>query len=544
MVRDQHLREAAERGDVATVERVLMKGPALVNASCGRTGWTALHSSADRGRLNVLKVLLAVRADPGLRTARGATALALASASGHTECVKALLDAGADPAQAAGRSDRTALHGAMRLNRPEVVRALVACGADPDRSSLSGVTARELGGAVSTERYTWQNHTATKILGDPFYLSAAELEQYPPLDDVLHSGVYAAEAQQWAAESVQPQSVPSAPVAGKASPADVPMVHEDAESDPQTAALAAALAAEAEVAKVEAERKQAEVAEAQKAAKEAAEANAARLLAAVEHQRVVEMQEVERRQKAEEKKRQARFDRLKAESSSRAAALLGLFEPDEQPRNTRMETLWDAAKTAAAERESRATSDAAAMAAEQHIPGQADTSTPREPPPVDASTAAASPPRVDTRESAPVFDGQHVPDDSPPVLFPSTSMTATTQQHRQHGTPFDGPTVSIVLVKGDRVTLAQGAPAIFNLKPGRCDRAPQQPCVDSSLPVVSTHSYFTIYCFTYLISGAYACRQGVIVAVSKKQGDATPFKVQADDTGRTGWYGRSHLAHA
>ena len=31
---------------------------------------------------------------------------------------------------------------------------------------------------------------------------------------------------------------------------------------------------------------------------------------------------------------------------------------------------------------------------------------------------------------------------------------------------------------------------------------------------------------------------------SKKQGDDTPCKVQADDTGRTGWYGRSHLAHA
>ena len=111
------------------------------------------------------------------------------------DCVKALLDFGADPAQATGRSARTALHGAMRFNHPEVVRALVASGADPDRSSLSGVTARELGGVESIERYTWQNHTSTKILGDPFYLSAAETEQHPSLDDVLHSAVYAAEAQ-------------------------------------------------------------------------------------------------------------------------------------------------------------------------------------------------------------------------------------------------------------------------------------------------------------------------------------------------------------
>jgi hypothetical protein len=479
MMRDQQLREAAERGDVAAVESLARtKGPALVNATCGRTGWTALHASADRGRLDVLKVLLTMRADPGLRTARGATALALAGASGHTECVKALLDVGADPTQATGRSDRTALHGAMRFNRPEVVRALVASGADPDRASLSGVTARELGGSslsgVSTERYTWQNYTSTKILGDPFYLSAAELEQYPPLDAVLHSGVYAAEAQRWAEESVRPQILPPAAPADKPNSGGVPMVHEDAESDPQTAALAAALAAEAEVANAEAEQQQAEAAEAQKTAKEAAEANAARLLAAVEHQRLVEMQEVERRQKAEEKKRQARFDRLKAESSSRASDLLDLFEPDVQPRNARMETLWGTAQKAAAERESRASSDAAGLSAtavQQHNPEQADTSTPREPPPVDASTSAAPLPRVDSGDSVPMLGVQHVPDDSPPVLFPSTSMIAAPQQPPQRGTPFEGPTVSIVLVKGDRVTLAQGAPAIFNLKTGRCDRA-------------------------------------------------------------------------
>ena len=139
-----------------------------------------------------------------------------------------------------------------------------------------------------------------------------------------------------------------------------------------------------------------------------------------------------------------------------------------------MEALWGAAKTVAAERESRASSDAAGLAdtaVQQHNADQADTSTPREPPPVDAN-ATASPPRVGSGESVPALGGEHVPDDSPPVLFPSMSTIAAPQQPLlQRGAPFDGPTVSIVLVKGDRVTLAQGAPAIFNLKPGRYDRA-------------------------------------------------------------------------
>ena len=126
-----------------------------------------MHASADRGRVDVLKFLLGMQADPSLRTARGATALALASASNHVDCVKALLEVGADPAQGTGRSDWSALHSAIRFNRREVVRALVANGADPERSSLSGVTARELAGVVPTERYTWEHHTSAKILEDP-----------------------------------------------------------------------------------------------------------------------------------------------------------------------------------------------------------------------------------------------------------------------------------------------------------------------------------------------------------------------------------------
>ena len=85
------LREAAERGDTDSIDSLLREQMGILDATCGRTAWTALHAAADRGRLESLRHLLGMRADPNLRTASGATALSLASRSGHLDCVQALL---------------------------------------------------------------------------------------------------------------------------------------------------------------------------------------------------------------------------------------------------------------------------------------------------------------------------------------------------------------------------------------------------------------------------------------------------------------------
>ena len=81
------LREAAERGDIDSIDSLLREQMGILDATCGRTAWTALHAAADRGRLESLRHLLGMRADPNLRTASGATALSLASRSGHLDCV-------------------------------------------------------------------------------------------------------------------------------------------------------------------------------------------------------------------------------------------------------------------------------------------------------------------------------------------------------------------------------------------------------------------------------------------------------------------------
>ena len=488
---ERQLREAAELGDVRKVDAVLRRhGTGIINATCGTTGWSALHASADRGRLGALRHLLGMRADPGMRTARGATALSLASNAGHTDCVKALLDIGADPAQTAGHNARTALHGAMRSDRTESVRALVAAGADADRPSVMGVTARDLCGVAPPERFTWQAHTAAQILRDPFYLSATETaEQYPPLEDMLHSAIYAADAKRWAAESRRPIVAPLVVAeSGAAStnpslelfPETAPSAAEEAAArgDATAAARAADLASDAETARLRELQEQEQAAAAQKLAQEHADANAARLQAAIEQQRQVEQREAERLRTAEEQKRQARFDKMKAESEAREAQLLGAFEPDVQTNTTQMERLHEAAEQAAAERESAAVAAAEARAAalqqeqvQQQLqpPGQApqqpeqastQTSTPREPPPPEAPAAANLTQWLDPITS-PSFVRAPAAVDAPPVLFPSTQERAGMQLLPS------GPTVSIVLVKGDRVTLAKGAPPIFNLKPGR-----------------------------------------------------------------------------
>ena len=189
------LREAAERGDTDSIDSLLREQMGILDATCGRTAWTALHAAADRGRLESLRHLLGMRADPNLRTASGATALSLASRSGHLDCVQALLQVGAEPTEATGKNATTALHGAMRLDRTEVVRTLMVQGADPDQKTVAGVTARDLGGVEPLEQYSWQPHTASEILRDPYYLSETELaERYPPLESMIHSELYAAEA--------------------------------------------------------------------------------------------------------------------------------------------------------------------------------------------------------------------------------------------------------------------------------------------------------------------------------------------------------------
>ncbi len=120
--------EAAQRGDVETVIRLLRSG-ANVNAAQG-DGMTALHWAADRADMKLVSALLAAKPNLGAVTRIGAyTPLHLAGKAGNGDVVSALVKAGSD-VKAATVSGATALHFAAKAGDVRSIEALAAAGAD------------------------------------------------------------------------------------------------------------------------------------------------------------------------------------------------------------------------------------------------------------------------------------------------------------------------------------------------------------------------------------------------------------------------------
>jgi len=69
-----------------------------VNVADGKSGHTALHLAAEAGRLDIVGLLLARRADVHLPSYYGCTAMQAASARAHNKIVKLLVEHGADNA--------------------------------------------------------------------------------------------------------------------------------------------------------------------------------------------------------------------------------------------------------------------------------------------------------------------------------------------------------------------------------------------------------------------------------------------------------------
>ena len=132
--------DAAQRGDLAGIRRLLARGGAGVNVAQG-DGMTALHWAAERGDSLMTAALLRARADMGARTRVGDyTPLHLAARVGDAGTVRALLAAGAD-VKVTNAAGATALHLAADAGNADVVRALLARGADPNaRESMWGQT--------------------------------------------------------------------------------------------------------------------------------------------------------------------------------------------------------------------------------------------------------------------------------------------------------------------------------------------------------------------------------------------------------------------
>jgi ankyrin repeat protein len=138
---DQELLDAAKRGDVAAVQAQLKAG-ADPNAAQG-DGLTPLHFAAQKGSLEMTRILLAARASVSAKTRLGDyTPLHLAAGGGHTAVVGVLIDAGADVNALTSYTGVTPLHlAAKAVGGETVVKTLIERGAAVNvRETAAGQT--------------------------------------------------------------------------------------------------------------------------------------------------------------------------------------------------------------------------------------------------------------------------------------------------------------------------------------------------------------------------------------------------------------------
>lgn len=89
---------AMDAGDAKTVAKMIDDGQVPINEKRAFFGWTPLQMAANKGQLEVVKVLIARKADLNAQHEMTKnTALHLAAMNGYKDIVQALLAAGADP---------------------------------------------------------------------------------------------------------------------------------------------------------------------------------------------------------------------------------------------------------------------------------------------------------------------------------------------------------------------------------------------------------------------------------------------------------------
>lgn len=121
---------AAVRAEVPIIEVLLYAG-ANTEATTRLGGYTPLHLAAREGHARALAALIAGGSDHTAMTATGVTALHYAAQSGSAEAVQVLAREGADLDTRTRADEQTPLMWATAANRLDAMRALLEAGADP-----------------------------------------------------------------------------------------------------------------------------------------------------------------------------------------------------------------------------------------------------------------------------------------------------------------------------------------------------------------------------------------------------------------------------
>jgi len=150
------LNDAAQRGDVAAVDRLLASGGNINERE--PTGETPLISAALAGQNKVVTDLLRRGADITVRNNRGLSAINAAAYAGDLESVKLLIAAGADLDDANNHFKVTPLILASEANAVGVVSYLLDKGARIENTERAGYT------ALSRAGFKWKWDAVTVLL--------------------------------------------------------------------------------------------------------------------------------------------------------------------------------------------------------------------------------------------------------------------------------------------------------------------------------------------------------------------------------------------
>lgn len=129
---------AADNGCEDLIRKLVSKD-IDINAADKDQGFTALHAAVSGGYTEIVKILLAAKANPNVVTKEGITPLHNAANGSYIELIKILLAANANP-NAATKEGITPLHNAADKGFAEIAELLLDAGADVSLKTENGFT--------------------------------------------------------------------------------------------------------------------------------------------------------------------------------------------------------------------------------------------------------------------------------------------------------------------------------------------------------------------------------------------------------------------